>query len=255
MTDPVVEAAELAAMGPVRLVDARDAAAFAADAPAGAVRAPVEEWIAAAKTRGGFDDAAFWGERIAALGLGGDAPAVVCDDGRMTEAARVWFILQHFGVTARLLNGGAAALAGAAYTIAPPAAGFAARPASGRVGLVDRHALKAALGRVQVLDARSADEHAGRDLKNNARGGRLPGAALLPHAALLDGPRLRPAAALRALLAEAGFRDGAPVATHCDGGGRAALAAVAAARAGYGEVRVYYLSFADWAADESCPIV
>jgi thiosulfate/3-mercaptopyruvate sulfurtransferase len=31
--------------------------------------------------------------------------------------------------------------------------------------------------------------------------------------------------------------------------------AVAAARAGYGDVRAYYLSFADWAKDESCSIV
>ena len=29
----------------------------------------------------------------------------------------------------------------------------------------------------------------------------------------------------------------------------------AAVRAGYDDVRVYYLSFADWARDESCPIV
>jgi thiosulfate/3-mercaptopyruvate sulfurtransferase len=45
------------------------------------------------------------------------------------------------------------------------------------------------------------------------------------------------------------------VVTHCDGGGRAALAAIAAVRAGYDDVRAYYLSFADWAKDQSCPIV
>jgi thiosulfate/3-mercaptopyruvate sulfurtransferase len=60
---------------------------------------------------------------------------------------------------------------------------------------------------------------------------------------------------LRDLLAAAGFRPGDHVVTHCDGGGRAALAAAAAARAGYGDVHAYYLSFADWAKDESCPIV
>jgi thiosulfate/3-mercaptopyruvate sulfurtransferase len=38
----------------------------------------------------------------------------------------------------------------------------------------------------------------------------------------------------------------------CDG---AALAAIAALRAGYGDVDTYYLSFADWAKDESCPVV
>jgi thiosulfate/3-mercaptopyruvate sulfurtransferase len=44
--------------------------------------------------------------------------------------------------------------------------------------------------------------------------------------------------------------------THCDGGGRAALTAVAAAvRAGFASVSAYYLSFSDWAKDESCPAV
>jgi thiosulfate/3-mercaptopyruvate sulfurtransferase len=43
-------------------------------------------------------------------------------------------------------------------------------------------------------------------------------------------------------------------------GRRAALAAAAAVRAEFDDVRVYYLSFyylsfADWARDESCPIV
>jgi thiosulfate/3-mercaptopyruvate sulfurtransferase len=43
--------------------------------------------------------------------------------------------------------------------------------------------------------------------------------------------------------------------THCEGGGRAALGAAAAVRAGFDDVRVYYLSFGDWVRDESCPIV
>jgi hypothetical protein len=45
------------------------------------------------------------------------------------------------------------------------------------------------------------------------------------------------------------------VVTLCDGGGRAALAAAATLRAGYRDVRAYYLSFADWAKDESCAII
>lgn len=46
-----------------------------------------------------------------------------------------------------------------------------------------------------------------------------------------------------------------PVVTHCDGGGRAALAALAAVNAGQKNVSAYYLSFSDWAKDESCSIV
>ena len=55
-------------------------------------------------------------------------------------------------------------------------------------------------------------------------------------------------------LALAAIRPGERVVTHCDGGGRASLAALAALRAGYADVGAYYLSFSDWASDESCPI-
>ena len=138
----------------------------------------------------------------------------------------------------------------------PALAGFRVRPGAGPVGLVDRDRLKAELdGDVRIFDARTAAEFNGEDLRRNARGGHLPGARLLPHASLLDNGRLKPAGELRALLTEAGFQPGDHVVTHCDGGGRAALAAVAAVRAGYEDVRAYYLSFADWAKDESCPII
>ena len=42
--------------------------------------------------------------------------------------------------------------------------------------------------------------------------------------------------------------------SHCDAGGRAALAALAAVVAGRRDVQAYYLSFSDWAADGSCPV-
>jgi len=129
------------------------------------------------------------------------------------------------------------------------------KPGSGRVGLMDRASLKAALETETVFDARTEAEHLGRDLKPNPRGGHLPGAVLLPHADLLEGTHLRAPDALRVQLANAGFAAGRPITTHCDGGGRAALAAVAALQAGCSPVSVYYLSFSDWAADESCPII
>ena len=108
---------------------------------------------------------------------------------------------------------------------------------------------------MQIFDARSAVEFDGQDLRRNARGGHLPGATLLPHADLLDGSFVRSTNELRSLLNQAGFEPGHHIVTHCDGGGRAALAAAAAVRAGYDDVRAYYLSFSDWAKDESCLIV
>ena len=52
MTDlPVIDSAEVTS--PLRLLDLRDAASFAAGHAPGAVRVPVEDWVAAARTRDG----------------------------------------------------------------------------------------------------------------------------------------------------------------------------------------------------------
>lgn len=128
------------------------------------------------------------------------------------------------------------------------------RPGAGAVGLIGRQELKTALPSVQIFDARTAAEFSGEDLKGNKRGGHLRGAAHLDHRDLLDGRHLRPAAELVQMMADAGVRRGVPVVTHCQGGGRAALAALAALTAGQEDIRVYYLSFGDWAADESCSL-
>lgn len=260
--DPIIEAAALPLLSAFALLDVREPAVFEAAHPAKAVRVPIEVWEAAAKAgETSLDNVAYWERMVAALGAGGQAPAIIYDDGRMTEAARVWFILQYFGAEAFILNGGWPAihrsedlLATAVLPSSPTA--FRAQPGSGAVGLIDRQTLKDELGEdIRVLDARTAGEFAGEDLRRNTRGGHLPGARLLSHASLLHDGRLKSSRHLRDLLAGAGFQAGDHIVTHCDGGGRAALAAAASVQAGYGDVRVYYLSFADWAKDESCPIV
>ncbi|MFC7477748.1 hypothetical protein ACFQS7_25575 [Dankookia sp. GCM10030260] len=53
---------------------------------------------------------AHWAAAIGAMGVDGASPVVVLDDGRITEAARAWFILQHFSVPAAVLDGGGPAL-------------------------------------------------------------------------------------------------------------------------------------------------
>lgn len=260
--DPVIEPAAVSSLGAYRLLDVRAPDAFDAGHPAQTVRVPIEVWEAAARAgETSFENVAYWERQIAGIGVDGQVPAVIYDDGRMTEAARVWFILQYFGAKAFILNGGWPAIEGGGplpgWAAKPgDSTTFRARPGSGPVGLANRTTLKAELGAdVRVFDARTAGEYTGTDLRRNARGGHLPGARLVPHSDLLDDGRLKPAGDLRGLLADAGFQSGDHIVTHCDGGGRAALAAVAAVRAGYDDVRAYYLSFSDWAKDESCPIV
>lgn len=242
---------DLAALGPMRLlyVPAAD------ERPAGLTCVPIGEWIERAKqSRSGFDDVPFWKAQLEALGVGPDGLSVVLDDGRMTEAARVWFILQYFGLPVAVLNGGLPALASVPAQAAPATEPLRLEPEAGQVGLRSRDDLKDGLSDVQVFDARTAAEFRGEDLKGNARGGHLPGAANLSHDRLLDGTHLRSAEEIAQLLDAAGMDRSKPLVAHCNAGGRAALAALAAVTAGRDDVEVYYLSFADWAVDESCPI-
>lgn len=259
MIDPVVEATQIAQIVSPRLFDVREPKLFDSDRVADSVRVPVEAWVEAAKSADfSFDNLDYWQGQIDMLGLSSQDTAVIYDDGRMTEAARVWFVLQHFGATAVIVNGGWPALkkADIAEATKPAQASgkFVAQKDAGSVSLLDRNAVKASLGDAEVFDARTRAEFSGDDLKSNARGGHLPSARLLPHADLLEDGYLKSAETLRAAMSATGFRPGDHIITHCDGGGRAALAAIAAVRAGFEDVKVYYLSFSDWAKDESCPI-
>lgn len=250
-SSPIITKEDLDARRPIRLlyVPAGDAR------PARMTLVPITSWIETAKrSQTGFDDLQCWQSELEKLGIGPDALTVVVDDGSMTEAARVWFILQYFGLPAAVLDGGLPELGKMPTQAAPTADRLVLHPGSGRVGLTSRHDLKEGLDRFQIFDARTVGEYQGEDLKGNARGGHLPGAAHLDHCDLLDGRHVRPAPELAEMMRNAGFDSIRPVVTHCNGGGRAALAALAALAAGQKDVRVYYLSFADWAADESCPL-
>jgi thiosulfate/3-mercaptopyruvate sulfurtransferase len=258
--DPFVDVAALTSLGPIQYLDARDRAMFDAGHVPGALHVPVEEWDKAAKAADiGFGKTGYWDEALGTLGVDHSAIAVAYDDGRMTNAARVWFILQYFGVKAVILNGGWPVLSSATRlptAVKPSRSDFRAIPGAGSVGLVDRETLKRQLdGDAHVFDSRTRAEFTGEDIRNRTRGGHLPGARHLSHTDLLDSGVVRPAPVLRAMMERVGFGPGDHIVTHCEGGGRAALAAAAAVRAGYDDVRVYYLSFADWARDEGCPIV
>lgn len=273
--DAVVEAGELASVlgssvGNIAVLDVRPADEYEAAHLPGAVRIEYSEWEQLSLDDAtGLSNDALWRQRIGELGIDGDDTVIVYDGGRMTRAARVWFILQHFGVAdARVVNGGFPLIAEAVAAqelelrsgiVEPARKRFVASPErASRIGAVDRFEVRAAIeaGRAQVFDARNADEFSGVDKRDNPRGGHLPDAINLPHAELIDDRnRLRPPAELAAILERAGFERGRPIITHCNGGGRAALAALAAARAGYGPVVNYYLSFGDWAKDASCPVI
>ena len=143
--DPFVEVTALTSLGPIQYLDARDRAMIDAGHVPGALHVPVEEWDKAAKSADiGFGKTSYWDEALGSLGVDHSAIAVAYDDGRMTNAARVWFILQHFGAKAVILNGGWPVLSSATrlpIAVKPSSGGFRAVPGAGSVGLVDRETL------------------------------------------------------------------------------------------------------------------
>lgn len=268
----LIEVAELAAMldkgaSPV-LLDVRSAAAYGAGHISGAIRVDHGQWSKTSLAdESSLEDRAAWERRIGALGVDGTRPVVVSDAGGMKQAARIWFLLQHFGVKdVRVLNGGHAALLVAPelglmnVTTAPTlpiAVSFERMDAGARVGLADRAKVRGAIESetTQIVDTRTRGEYTGADLRGNPRGGHLPSAIHLSHVDVLDASgRLKTSAELGVLFDAAGLERGRPLTTYCNSGGRAALVALAAVHAGYGPVQNYYRSFSDWSRDETCPI-
>src|SRR3954451_18050515 len=137
VNDPFVDVGDLPSLGPLRYLDVRDEAAFDAGHAPGAVRVPLDEWDAAAKADDtGFTKTAYWDRALSALGVDPTVTAVAYDSGGMTNAARVWFILQYYGLRAWILNGAWPAFARASGWPPPAAAssgGFRAGPGSGPV--------------------------------------------------------------------------------------------------------------------------
>ncbi len=261
--------ARLSAAPPPTLLDARKAEAYVAGHVAGAVHVDADAWRQESlSSEHGLEDDAIWRGRIGAAGIDAATEVVVYDDGRMLDAARVWFILQLAGVErAVVLNGGWKALQGlisdgamktstAAPRIDPKP--FKAPPATQpAVAYRSRAQTRAHVTQkdAQIWDARTPAEHRGAQMNKNPRGGHLPGAVNLPHAELLnDLGCVRSPAEVRALLEKAGFKPSQPIVVHCESGGRSSLAALAALHAGYGNIANYYRSFSDWARDDSCPL-
>ena len=245
------------------------------------------DWRNVSLASGGLAERGTWAARLASLGISPDSAVVVYDDGNMTDAARIWFLLQYLGVRrVAVLNGGfpelvplfengklrrergAVPITRLSVTQPLPRAAAGVCP----VALADKDAVRSAMTRrdTVILDVRTPAEYGGTDHERNPRHGHLPNAVNIPHARLLvaDASRAasRPAGGkptgrlkspdeLREMFERAGIAPDDRVVVHCQSGGRAALGALALVYAGYGNVSNYYASFGEWSADASTPII
>lgn len=90
----------------LRVLDVRSQEEYAKGHIPGAVRVDVGDWKNLAVAENGLHDAKGWGAKVSALGITGGSQVVVYGS-KVSDAARIWWLLKYVGVkNASLLNGG-----------------------------------------------------------------------------------------------------------------------------------------------------
>lgn len=193
-----------------RVLDTRPKADYAAGHVPGAAQVEVQDWQAQGKKEDGFRDAKAWGEIVGQLGIRRDSDVVVYGS-NLTDTARVWWTLKYLGVSkVAILDGGWKAWAQdklPATAEIPKIDAVRFEPAFQADRLEEIESLKKAVraGTATVVDARSAGEFTGKDVRAT-RGGRLPGAKHLEWKELVsDDGRFKTPDQLRALFRERGI--------------------------------------------------
>jgi thiosulfate/3-mercaptopyruvate sulfurtransferase len=194
----------------LRILDARPRSEYDKGRIPGAAWVDVKRWQEQGRKEGGLHDAKAWGEMVGSLGIDHDFHVVVYG-GNITDTARIWWSLKYLGLQkVTLLNGGWQLWVKANHPteiVRSDVATVKFEPKFQTDRLEEIDSLKKAIkaGEVTVVDARSADEFTGKDIRGR-RGGHIPGAKHLEWKELLkeDG-RFKSPQQLRALFRERGI--------------------------------------------------
>lgn len=130
----------------------------------------------------------------------------------------------------------------ASYTASPDPARYASKEdVAAAIGAED----------TTVLNALSAEQHAGTGGAHYGRPGRIPGSVSVPAATILtdDGKSFVPADEIRTRFAERGITSRSRVVTYCGGGIAATVDAFALALTGHDNWAVYDNSLLEWSTD------
>ena len=200
-------------------------------------------------------------DRLGRLGITHDTTVVAYSDGGSLYASRLWHVLAHYGhERVFLLDGGIEKWQGEGRplersAVSPSPARFEPRESGWMRGIGAAEIFERLEDReLRLVDVRGQAEFSGEE-RRAARGGHIPEAVLWPWEKNLhpDGT-LRDPADIRARARAAGLFPEHELVTYCQGGVRAAHAALALRIAGYPRVRIYDGSWADWGNDPALPV-
>jgi thiosulfate/3-mercaptopyruvate sulfurtransferase len=202
-------------------------------------------------------------EAAGALGISERDHIVFYDQQGLFSAARAWWTFRTFGAErVQVLDGGLPKWLGEGRPVEsgeahPEKAVF--RPHFHPELVADSRAVLANIDSksFQLADARSAERFRGEaaEPRPGVRSGRVPGSFNVPFGVLLNSDgTVKDKAALADIFRAAGVDVTAPVTTSCGSGVTASVVALALARLGRSDVRVYDGAWAEWGGRHDLPI-
>ncbi len=248
------------------LIDVRGSAAFSSHIP-GAVNSTWHEYSDPASVAKGVlnPDLSQLEQRLRALGLNQASDVVIYSNpfDNWGDEGRMFWMLQYLGhPRVRILDGGWVKWVAEQRrfehdSVKPPTGDFAVKAHPDLI--VNKDALKK-LVRGQhpntvILDARSVEEYAGKEIDGLPRAGHIPTAMNISWNQFLQpDATVKPLEEVRNIFEDHGLRENQEIVTYCLGGLRAAWVYCLLRYVGYDQVKTYPGSWWEWSRDFAAPV-
>ncbi len=247
------------------LIDVRGPAAYTSHIP-GAVNSTWHEYSDPSSVSKGVlnPDLSQLEQQVRALGINQTSDVVIYSNpfDNWGDEGRMFWMLQYLGhPSVRMLDGGwvkwVAEQRPFAHEQAKPAIGdFTVNANPERI--INKDALKKLVKgqhlNTIILDARSVEEYAGKEIDGLPRAGHIPSAINISWNQFLErDATLKPVEQVKAIFEDHGLREDHEIITYCLGGVRAAWVYALLRYVGYDQVKTYPGSWWEWSRDFAAP--